>query len=85
MAKTKRPIKKEEVQEVKVQRKKEEVFATAVSFLFMGAYVMITGNVPDTLMGWVKFVGMFVLILAVVYVIAIAIVRMKKSTKSTQR
>ena len=81
MAKTKRPVKQKEVEVEKVQRKKEEVFATAISFLFMGAYVLITGNIPTTIIGWAKFIGLFVLILVVVYLIAVAVVKIKKDTK----
>jgi|GEM_PF-3543465 len=81
MAKTKRPVRQKEVKVEKVQRKKEEVFATAISFLFMGAYVLITGNIPNTIIGWAKFIGLFVLILVVVYLIAVTVVKIKKGTK----
>lgn len=59
----------EKQEEVKVQRQKEEVIATAGGFLFMGGYVMITGTIPETALGWVKFVGLFILISAVLYLL----------------
>jgi len=62
----------------KVQRKKAETIGTSGGFLFMGAYVLITGNIPETFVGWAAFIGLFVLVSAVIYIIAHFIVKNKQ-------
>jgi len=64
------PVKKE-----KVKRQREEALATAGGFFFMGAYVLITKDIPSTMIGWGKFIGMYVLVAAILYAIFFFIMR----------
>lgn len=69
-AKKKKQLKgKQKEKQEKVQRQKEEVLASAGGFLFMGAYVLITKAIPETIGGWAKFIGLFVAVTAILYAI----------------
>ncbi|WLV24351.1 hypothetical protein QR721_12015 [Aciduricibacillus chroicocephali] len=78
MARKLKRIQEQKEEPVKVQRKKEEVLATAGGFLFAGGYLLFTGTIPETVAGWVKFVGMFILVSAIIYLIAWGVIKSKK-------
>lgn len=63
--KIEKPVKKE-----KPKKKPEETIAATGGFMFAGAYVLFTGEIPESLGGWAKFVGLFVLVMMIIYIIA---------------
>lgn len=75
MAKKLKRIQEQKEEPVKVQRQKQEVLATAGGFLFAGGYILYTGTIPESALGWVKFIGMFILVSLLIYIIAWGVIK----------
>lgn len=54
-------------EEEKVKKNPEQTLATGGGFLFVGIYLLSTGAIPESFLGWLKFIGMFVLVSLVLY------------------
>lgn len=54
----------------KPKSKPEETIAAAGGFMYAAIHILIVGEIPETFFGWAKFVGIFVLVMMIIYIIA---------------